>query len=161
MSAIRRASIFGQSLYIASAVLALCWFTRQRFLGGRCKWEPIYISSSAAMLAGIQLAFEDAPFVTFNVAQNNRSVPWLRYLGWFITFPVLLVHLSNLPGEAHLNFLRTTRLMVCVQIMILALSSGSILDGGWSWLFFFEALCACGRIFYEAGSSASSPSPHS
>ena len=72
----RTASIIGQSLYITSAFLALSWFTRQRLSFGRCHWEPIYISFFSGSVAAIQLSFDDATFVTFNVTQNDRSVPW-------------------------------------------------------------------------------------
>lgn len=149
---VRGASIACQWLYIASAVLSLCWFSRQRSLG-RCKWEPIYVSFFGGLVSAIKVCFdsdEDATFVTFNVRQNGRSVPWLRFLGWFITLPVLLIHLSNLPGEANLNFLRTMRMMGGVQIFIAAIASATIMDSAWTWIFFFVGVCACGMLFYEA-----------
>ena len=139
-----------QCVFIASAFVSFLWFSRQRLSFGRCKWEPIYISFFGVVVALVQLELEDKTFVTFNVSQNNRSVSWLRFLGWFITFPVLLMHLANLPGETEYNLQRSVWLTVCAQIMIVSIITATILSGAWSWIWFFAAVVACGLIFTAA-----------
>ena len=63
-------------LYITSAFLALAWFMRQCRSGGRCRWEPIYISFFTGCYGAIHRQFKHSTFVNFDVMQNGRSVPW-------------------------------------------------------------------------------------
>jgi hypothetical protein len=89
MSTIKDVSIATQWAYIASAALSTCWFAWHR-LAGRCKWEPVAVSVLGGTVATVRLCFEGSVIVNFDVAQNGRAVPWLRYVGLLITLPVLM-----------------------------------------------------------------------
>ena len=76
---------------LESKVLSSHWF--QISTCAPTKWEVVYVAALGATVALAKVCAGDLPQVTFTLAENGRSVPWLRYAGWLITCPVLLIHL--------------------------------------------------------------------
>jgi len=146
----RSAAVLCQWAYILSSLGAFVHFVRQRLVFRRCKWEVIYVSAMGALVALLKISLEDEPVVTFTVSENGRKVPWLRYAGWLITCPVLLIHLGNLPGEANFNILRLMKMLCGLQLMIVNATAATMTASSIKWLFYFLGICSCTFVFSQA-----------
>lgn len=77
-------------------------------------------------------------------------MPWLRYVGWLITCPVLLIHLGNLTGEANFNIMRLMKMLVGLQMMVVSAATATVLEGGVRWLFYVTGWFAMLLVFTQA-----------
>ena len=68
---------------------------------------------------GCAAAIPDAPFRNLLLA-NGRTLPWMRFMGWLLTCPVLLmglISLGTLAGKA--SSVRMVPVLVANMVMIL------------------------------------------
>ena len=102
------------------------------------------------IIAFLKVYLEGDPVNVFTIGENGRKMPWLRYVGWLITCPVLLIHLGNLTGEANFNIMRLMKMLVGLQLMVVSASTATVLDSGIRWLFYFTGWCSMGLVFTQA-----------
>ena len=93
---------------------------------------------------------ENDPVNAFTIAENGRKMPWLRYVGWLVTCPVLLIHLGNLTGETNFNIMRLMKMLVGLQMMVVSASTATVLDSEVRWLFYFTGWLSMLLVFSQA-----------
>ena len=54
------------------------------------------------------------------VLPNGTTVFWLRYVGWLVTTPILIVHTTSLVGPGVLD-LRLMKMVICNQARLVAM----------------------------------------
>ena len=92
------------------------------FYGWRIKkvtWEQLWILFIECFSYGCAAAIPDAPFRNLELA-NGRTLPWMRFMGWLLTCPVLimgLVSLGTVAGKA--STVRMVPILVANMTMIL------------------------------------------
>ena len=86
----------------------------------------------------------------FTIAENGRQVPWLRYVGWLITCPVLLIHLANLPGEANFNIMRMMKMLVGLQLMVVSAATATVQSSGMRFFFYCTGVVSMMMVFTQA-----------
>ena len=82
-------------------------------------WEPLWILFMECFSYGSAVAVPDAPFRTLVLA-NGRELPWMRFMGWLLTCPVLLmglISLGTLAGKG--SSVRMVPILVANMVMIL------------------------------------------
>mmetsp|Transcript_62403 Transcript_62403/g.197725 ORF Transcript_62403/g.197725 Transcript_62403/m.197725 type:complete len:494 (-) Transcript_62403:245-1726(-) len=70
----------------------------------------------------------------------------MRYCGWLITCPVLLIHLSNLTGEEVWNVMRMMKLVLLDQTMIMFGASAAMSEGSTSFGLYIIGVMSFGFI---------------
>lgn len=88
-----------------TALASGAFFTAQiKF--GICGWEVAYMAVIEAAVYIVAIGWETtSPFTVY--LTNGRVVPWLRYLEWLITCPVILIALSRV-GQTGGGYSRST-----------------------------------------------------
>mmetsp|Transcript_36408 Transcript_36408/g.89725 ORF Transcript_36408/g.89725 Transcript_36408/m.89725 type:complete len:743 (-) Transcript_36408:64-2292(-) len=145
----RDLSLAGQWVYILSAWLSFCFFCFQ-LRKGRCKWEVLYVSFMGGLIAFLKVYMEHNTLNKFTILENGRVMPWLRYVGWLITCPVLLIHLGNLPGETNFDMMRLMKMLVGLQLMVVCAASATVLETNWHWVLYFLGWCSMSLVFRQA-----------
>ena len=70
-------------------------------------------------------------------------------MGWCITCPVLLVHLSNLAGEDTYNVGRAMRLIIELNLMVLLGATASFATGWDSVAYYVASFIVCLVLFVQ------------
>ena len=134
--------------------LFLFSFYVYNFSIGRCKWEgrreslnwigssssspplffffpsffPPFLPVLYVCLVGAMIDIVNISVGTANPAivrlDSGGSVAWIRYVGWMLTCPALLVLLSNLAGESSYNHIRSTTMLMLDQVGSCLVTSG-------------------------------------
>lgn len=121
----------------ATALACLAFYIYQLHWRQKCGWEVIFVAAITALVSILSIAFpEDVP-VTLHVRETDERMPWLRYVGWLLTCPVLLIQLSNPASDKVFNVKRMMRMVVSVQFMLLAGATGAMMETVGKWIFFF------------------------
>lgn len=82
-------------------------------------WEPLWILAMECLSYGSAAAVPDAPFRTLVLA-SGRELPWMRFMGWLLSCPVLLmglISLGTLAGKG--SSVRMVPILVANMVMIL------------------------------------------
>ena len=114
----------------------------------RCKWEVIFVCATSFILSGIYHVLGNHVPARIRVEgmKEGRSVPWVRLAGYLITCPVLLLHLSNLRGEANYDTFRAMQLVGVFQCVTLCgLTAAMCIDDAHKA--FFHLLGGCFAMF--------------
>jgi len=144
-----QAARVAQWLDAAAAFVALLWYLRQ-WRQNRVRWEVIYVASMSTVITLVKIfAFGMSPFY-FEDTRGADVVVWIRYAGWLITCPVLLIHLSNLAGEDLYDGYRMLRLLLSNQIMLVCAATGAMSTGDERYIFFLTGICCCSVVFGSA-----------
>jgi len=137
-----------QWLDAAAAFVALLWYLLQ-LRRNRVRWEVIYVAFMSTVITLVKIImFGRSPFY-FEDAGGD-TVVWIRYAGWLITCPVLLIHLSNLAGEDLYDGYRMLRLVLSNQIMLVCAATGAMSTGDERYAFFITGICCCSVVFASA-----------
>lgn len=96
-------------------------FFAYQFRKKRCKWEVLFVCSASFCFTLMYHVFHnDLPFrVRVEGMPEGRSVPWIRFAGYLVTCPVLLLHLSNLRGKQDYDTIRAMQLVGLFQFCVL------------------------------------------
>ena len=116
-----------------------------------CGWEVVYICIVDGIVYLFEIIFHGyAPanvYVKFGGYDDPvlRDVVWLRYAGWIVTTPVLLMHVNDLVGTGEktpFEFHRERLMIMANQLTLIIGISGSFADNGYAQaLFFFLSFC--------------------
>ena len=80
---------------------------------------------------------------------KGPAVNWLRYAGWLVTTPILIIHMQSLSGVAKLDD-RLIQMLICNQAMILFGVTGAIGTGASRGVAFTIGCVAMMVLFYRA-----------
>lgn len=116
----------------------------------RCRWEVLYIATTAGLANTIGLAAGHMEPLSFHATGVSKKVPWLRMSSWMVTCPVLLIHLNNLAGVEVVNVERASILVLELNAMVLLGVTSSLTDGGGALVFFMLSWLVCFTIFVQA-----------
>ena len=114
----------------------------------RCKFEVLYVTLVGSVTDLLKISITNFVPATFDIEDSSVTVYWSRWAGWLITCPVLLFHLSNLPGNEQFNVNRTMYMLISYQIMmIMGITSSMIEILYWKLIFWFLGLISLLCIF--------------
>ena len=108
--------------YVSLAGFAILFaFFVTQYRQKRCKWEVIFVVGTSFLFSGTYHIFGSHVPARFVIAgmEEGRSVPWARFAGYLVSCPVLLLHLSNLRGEANYDTFRAMQLVGLFQCVTL------------------------------------------
>ena len=117
----------------------------------KVSWEQLWVLALEAFSYGVTVLIPEAPFATLLLA-NGRELPWLRFVGWLLTCPVLLmgiVSLTTVGGAA--PTVRMVPLLVANLVMVLlGVTSAAIDDRGAQRIIYGIAVGAGGVVLMSA-----------
>ena len=91
-------------------------------------WEQLWILFIECLSYGCAAAVPDAPFLNLQLA-NGRTLPWMRFMGWLLTCPVLLMGLVSLGTLASKGpTVRMVPILVANMVMILLGITAAAID---------------------------------
>ena len=118
------------------------------FMRGKVKWEGMWVIFVECIAYGAAIISPDEGFVTFEF-ENGMYIEWLRYAGWILTCPVLLMTLVSMTtcDGTKAPTVRLVPLLVCNLTMVLfGITSGSVLAPT-KWYIFGIGVCFGGIVF--------------
>lgn len=93
-------------LAITCAVACGCFvkYLIDGYRGRECPWQVTYIAAMEVCVYMAEICAHDNPAFLVELA-DGTIVYWVRYAGWLMTTPIILIHLSALPeeDESHLT----------------------------------------------------------
>ena len=110
----------------------------------------LFTHQMGGIIAFLKIYLEGETINVFTIGDNGRKMPWLRYVGWLITCPVLLIHLGNLTGEANFNIMRLMKMLVGLQLMVVSASTATVVETSLRWFFYFTGWCSMLLVFFQA-----------
>lgn len=134
--------------FLSSLVLGFFFCAQIKY--GICGWEVAYMAVVESLVYIIAIGWEDkAPFTASLI--SGQKVPWLRYVEWLITCPVILIALSRV-GQAEGGYSRNTmKLLTSDQgTIILGILSASTPDSVGQALFYLAGVAYGFCTFYTA-----------
>ena len=81
------------ALFAVSCLELLCLFYGYRLR--KVTWEQLWILIVECFSYGCAATVPEAQFRTLQLS-NGREIPWLRFMGWLLTCPVLLMGLVSI-----------------------------------------------------------------
>lgn len=134
--------------FILSVVMSV-WFVYNLYTG-HCGWEVIFVTIIEFTKIVIEIFFEyQTPCMIYSVF--GPVTPWLRYIEWLLTCPVILIHLSNLTGLDEEYSARTMELLTSDQGTICFGVTACLSRGGWIKIVMFLIGLGFGlNTFYSA-----------
>lgn len=114
----------------------------------KVKWEAMWVIFVECISYGSSIVSPDEGFVTFYL-ENGMHIEWLRYVGWILTCPVLLMTLVSMTTADGTKppTVRMVPLLVCNLTMVLfGVTSGSVLEPT-KWYIFGIGVCFGGIVF--------------
>jgi len=114
----------------------------------KVKWEAMWVIFVECAAYGSSIVSPDEGFVTFHL-ENGMHIEWLRYAGWILTCPVLLMTLVSMTTADGTKppTVRMVPLLVCNLTMVLfGVTSGSVLEPT-KWYIFGIGVCFGGIVF--------------
>nr|AHH02123.1 TcChR [synthetic construct] len=118
-------------------------------LRATCGWEELYVCTVEFTKVVVEVYLEYVPpFMIYQM--NGQHTPWLRYMEWLLTCPVILIHLSNITGLNDEYSGRTMSLLTS-DLGGIAFAVLSALAVGWQKGLYFGIGCIYGAsTFYHA-----------
>ncbi|KAK3244318.1 hypothetical protein CYMTET_45081 [Cymbomonas tetramitiformis] len=100
-------------LAITCAVACVCLikYLIDGYRGRECPWQVTYIAAMEVCVYMAEICAHDNPAFLVSLA-NGTTVYWVRYAGWLMTTPVILIHLSALPEEDESHLTKGLLIMV-------------------------------------------------
>eukprot|EP00321_Phaeocystis_globosa_P008901 CAMPEP_0118813342 /NCGR_PEP_ID=MMETSP1162-20130426/2871_1 /TAXON_ID=33656 /ORGANISM="Phaeocystis Sp, Strain CCMP2710" /LENGTH=431 /DNA_ID=CAMNT_0006743121 /DNA_START=56 /DNA_END=1351 /DNA_ORIENTATION=- len=117
----------------------------------KAKWEVMWVLFIEVAAYGSNTISPDAEHVTFKL-ENGMYLEWMRYAGWLLTCPVLLMTLVSMTTEEGTKppTVRLVPLLVANLTMILFGITAGLTTSGAKWFIFGGALCFGGFVFSSA-----------
>ena len=129
------------SVVLITSIQLICLF--YAFQHGITGWEPLWvlgIEGTNYCLSILQPGLGDLE------TYDGRSISWLRYAGWMVTCPVLLMFLTAMTTYGGRPApVRLVPLLIANQMMILAGVTACAYGGVAKWVIYLLS-CACGGI---------------
>merc|ERR1740139_675176 len=112
-------------------------------------WEPLWVLGIEGI--GYCLSILEPSFGQLKLA-NGTSIAWLRYSGWMVTCPVLLMFLTAMTTYGgNKPPVRLVPLLIANQVMIIAGITAAAYDGVAKWVMFMLSI-GCGGIVFTLSS---------
>jgi len=114
----------------------------------KVKWEAMWVIFVEVAAYGSNIVSPGAGFVMFEL-ENGMRIEWLRYVGWILTCPVLLMTLVSMTTAEGTKppTVRMVPLLVCNLAMVLfGITSGSVLEPT-KWYIFGIGVVFGGVVF--------------
>ena len=118
------------------------------YMRDKVKWEAMWVIFIECVAYGSSIISPDEGFVTMHL-ENGMQIEWLRYVGWILTCPVLLMTLVSMTTAEGTKppTVRLVPLLVCNLTMVLfGITSGSVLEPT-KWYVFGIGVCFGGVVF--------------
>lgn len=118
------------------------------YMRGKVKWEALWVIFIECAAYGAGIVSPGEGIVVFEL-ENGMYIEWLRYAGWILTCPVLLMTLVSMTTAdgTKAPTVRLVPLLVCNLTMVLfGITSGSVLAPS-KWYIFGAAVCFGGVVF--------------
>lgn len=122
------------------------------YLNKKCTWEALWVLSLETFAYGCSVFSPEAPFRELVLA-NGKELPWLRFVGWLLTCPVLLMGIVSLTtAGGRPPAVQMVPLLVANLTMILLGISAAAIDDSNSVrnLVYGFALAGGGVVFVSA-----------
>lgn len=112
------------------------------------KWEGMWVIFVEVAAYGANLVSPDADFVSFHL-ENGMHIEWMRFAGWILTCPVLLMTLVSMTTAdgTRQPAVRLVPLLVANLTMILMGITSAASLAPVKWYVFAIALCFGGVVF--------------
>jgi bacteriorhodopsin/CheY-like chemotaxis protein len=111
------------------------FFVYQKKMKNRCKFEVLYVTGVGAFTDWMKIFLTKTEPAQFTIEETGLKVNWSRWVGWLITCPVILIHLSNLAGREVFDVRRLMKMFIAFQIMCLGGATASMTHTGMKYLF--------------------------
>jgi bacteriorhodopsin len=121
-------------------------FFFRKYQEGRCNWEALYMGAVETVSYSFLLAFSDTEGAIVHLGDGS-TVTWIRYAGWMVTCPVLLIMLTNIAGPGIYDLRKTMLLIVVNQLMTVFGVSAAFITSGTTWAFFSISCVLCALEF--------------
>ena len=129
---------------LLSGFLLFLFFVYQKKMKGRCKFEVLYVTGVGTFTDWVKIYMVDYSPATFTIKETGVIVNWSRWVGWLITCPVILIHLSNLAGREVFDIQRLMNMFIAFQIMCISGATASMIHTDIKYLFaFFSWMSLC------------------
>ena len=117
----------------------------------KAKWEVMWVLFIEVAAYGSNTISADAEHVTFKL-ENGMYLEWMRYAGWLLTCPVLLMTLVSMTTEEGTKAptVRLVPVLVANLAMILFGITAGLTTSEAKWFIFCGALCFGGVVFSSA-----------
>jgi len=140
--------VFGLNLFLLIISCFELLLLQVGYMRGKVQWESMWVIFVECFAYGAGLVSPDAEFVELHLA-NGQYIEWLRYMGWILTCPVLLMTLVSMttsdgtkPPTVRLVPLLVANLtMVCMGITAASCSEPT------KWYIFAIAISFGGFVF--------------
>jgi len=121
------------------------------FMRGKVKWEAMWVIFVECVAYGAALVSPGADFVSIHLT-NGMWIEWMRYAGWILTCPVLLMTLVSMTTEdgTKAPTVRLVPLLVSNLTMVLLGITAAANLPPVKWYIFAMALCFGGVVFSSA-----------
>lgn len=121
------------------------------YMRGKVKWEGMWVIFVECVAYAAALVSPDADFVSIRLT-NGMWVEWMRYAGWILTCPVLLMTLVSMTTEdgTKAPTVRLVPLLVANLTMVLLGVTAAANIQPTKWYIFAMALCFGGHVFSSA-----------
>ncbi|KAK3233187.1 hypothetical protein CYMTET_56505 [Cymbomonas tetramitiformis] len=137
-------------LGFAAAAITFIFYVRERYLQRHCPWQVMYIAILEVTVYLLELFAHHEDAILIHL-YNGNTVYWIRYAGWLLTCPVILIHLSQLSeeNETHLTE-QLLKMVTSNQVMIVFGITGAISSGASRPVCFIGGCIACGQLYVAA-----------
>lgn len=145
---------------ISSLELLVLYYAFKR---KKATWEHLWVMTLETFGYGCAALVPEAPFFTLALT-NGHVIPWLRYVGWMLTCPVLLMGLVTIGTLAQQKSSEATQskhssptsiqlvpiLVANLVMIVLGVTSAAIDNTGLQRVLFCLAVAAGGVVFISA-----------
>jgi len=116
-------------------------YARERYYNNSCPWEVLCVAFVEAFHYLIAVNFHNDEAAAIKLA-NGTKVYWIRYAGWLLTCPVILIHLSHTAEETDSVLThKMLYLLTSNQAMIVFGVTASVAAGATrTWFFIFGSI---------------------
>eukprot|EP00238_Polyblepharides_amylifera_P006200 CAMPEP_0196576438 /NCGR_PEP_ID=MMETSP1081-20130531/5689_1 /TAXON_ID=36882 /ORGANISM="Pyramimonas amylifera, Strain CCMP720" /LENGTH=594 /DNA_ID=CAMNT_0041895037 /DNA_START=128 /DNA_END=1912 /DNA_ORIENTATION=+ len=119
------------------------FFYYQKQVKKRCKFEVLYTTGVGSITDLLKLIIVGYVPAVFTILENGNKVYWSRWFSWLCTCPVLLIHLSNLPGKEIFNVRRMMKMLIGYQLTTCCGITASMIDTDFKYFFICLAWFFC------------------
>ena len=143
--------MFGANIFllVISIIELLLLFVA--FQQGKGKWEGLWVILVECIAYSANAVSPDADHVTFRL-ENGMWIEWIRYSGWILTCPVLLmtlVSMTTAEGTKPPTVRLVPLLVANLTLVIAGITSAASLPPV-KWYIFALAACFGGVVFSSA-----------
>lgn len=141
----------GLNLFLLIASIFEILLLQIGYMRGKVKWEGMWVIFVECVAYSAALVSPDADFVSIRLT-NGMWVEWMRYAGWILTCPVLLMTLVSMTTEdgTKAPTVRLVPLLVAnLTMVLLGVTAAANLQPA-KWYIFAMALCFGGHVFSSA-----------